>query len=250
MQKLSVTIITRNEEKNIARCIGSVKAIADEIVVVDSESSDKTADICREMGCRVIIREFAGYGAQKQFAVDQASNDWILSLDADEEVSPALAGNIRNLLEQETIPYNGYRLLRRLVYQGRIMRHSGLGHEYILRLFNRKQGSFTQVPVHEEILTNGRTGKMKGEFFHYSYTGIENHIDKTNRYTSFAAQGYHAGGKRFSGWWVALKFPVTFFTVFVIKGGFLDGYPGFLWSFFTAFYGSLKIAKTIELQKG
>lgn len=249
MQNLTVTIITFNEERNIARCVRSVKDIASEILVVDSQSADRTAEICRELGCRVIDRPFTGYGEQKQFAVDQASNDWILSLDADEEVSPELAENIRTLLSGENQGSPAYKLLRRLVYQGKVMRYSGLGHEYIIRLFNRKHAGFTRVPVHEEILSDAPAGKLKGEFYHYSYTSIANQVEKTNRYTTIAAEEYHRKGRRFFKCWVYIKFPVTFFTVFVLKGGFLDGYPGLLWSFFAAFYGSLKIAKTIELNR-
>ncbi len=249
MHKLTVAIITFNEEKNIARCLASVKAVADEILVVDSLSSDRTVEICRNMDCRVISREFAGYGAQKQFAVDQASHDWILSLDADEALSEELGKHIRDLMNMDEIPFAGYKILRQLVYLGRVMRHSGLGHEYILRLFNRKKGKFTQVPVHEEIKVEGSIGKISGSFLHYSYSSFENHIDKTNRYTTFAAEGYVKSGKRFHKLWVVFKFPVTFFTIYFIRAGFLDGYPGFLWSFLAAFYGSIKVAKTIELQK-
>jgi len=245
MTKLSVVIITYQEEKNIARCLDSVKALADEIVVVDSHSSDKTVEICRSYGCRTFTHDFEGYGQQKQFAVDQASNDWILSLDADEVATSELLTEIRSLIQLENNPLAGYRIPRSFFYMGRILKHSKEVH---LRFFNREKGHFTNVPVHEEIIVEGIIGKLKGKIIHYSYRDISHHVQKINVYTSQAALKYVQEKKRFSKCWVLLKFPVSFFVFYFLKLGFLDGYPGFLWSFFAAFYGSLKIAKTIEIK--
>ena len=253
MAKLSATIITLNEEVNILRTLQSVLPVVDEVVVVDSMSKDRTAEICREAGCRVILKEFDGYGATKQFAVDQASHDWILSVDADEVLSAGLQQELREMFReggkidagQESIA--GFRIPRSLSYMGRILKHSGTGKERIVRLFNRKQGAFTLVAVHEEISVNGNCGELKGGIIHYSYRDIRHHLDKINTYTSLAAQDYHAKGKRFSRIWPAMKFPASFITFYFFKGGILDGYPGFMWSLLAAVYGSLKVAKTIEL---
>ncbi len=272
MMKLSVAIITRNEEKNILRCLESVKPVADEIIVVDSLSADRTAQICNSFGCRLFQREFDGYGTQKQFAVDNAVNDWILSIDADEVVSEELGEELAGIFgkgghrvtESQTSPstrppvhlstcppvhlFSGYLIPFSLHFMGRIMRHSGVGNERHLRLFDRTKGGFTKVPVHEGIEIKGDIGTLKGKIVHYSYRDISHHLDKINVYTSQAAEGYRAKGKSFSKIWVGLKFPVSFFSFYILKLGFLDGYPGFMWSFLAAFYASLIVAKTIELK--
>jgi len=249
MPELSVVIITFNEEQNIARCLDSVKAIASEIVVVDSFSSDKTAEICKSFGCRFLTRKFNGYADQKQFAVDQAANDWVLSLDADEVVSDELSIEIQTLLQKNMITNSGFMIPRSLFYMGRILKYSGVRSELLLRLFNRQKGGLTQVRVHESIEVTGSIGRLSGKLIHYSYNSISQHIQKTNIYTSLAAEGLKEKGKTFSKCWVSLKFPVNFFVFYIIRGGILDGYPGLIWSFMAAFSGSMKVAKTIELQE-
>jgi glycosyltransferase involved in cell wall biosynthesis len=253
MKTLSVVIIAYNEEQVIRRCLDSVKEIAGEIIVVDSESTDSTATICRDYGCRVFQRKFDGYGSQKQFGVEQATNDWILSVDADEIVSDELKTELRLLLNKEQMPdtaslpdKQGYRIPFSFYYMGKILKHAGVGKEYHLRLFNRKYGRFNSNMVHEGIELNGTTGTLKNTIIHHSYRDLFHQIAKANQYTSQAAEEYVKEGKSFSGLWVAFKFPVNFFIHYILHGGFLDGYPGFMWSFFAAFYGSVKIAKTIE----
>jgi glycosyltransferase involved in cell wall biosynthesis len=249
MQKLSVVIITHNEENNILRCIQSVKELADETLVVDSFSSDRTVEICTAAGCRVMQHPFEGYGQQKQFGVEEAANSWILSLDADEVISDELKQEIRSLLQGETIKCRGYRIPFSLSYMGKILRHSGTGGEYHLRLFNRLLGGFTMVKVHEGIEIKGETGTLKGKIIHYSYRDLGHHLQKINTYTTQAAEGYNARGRKFSRIWLVFKFPVAFFISYFLKLGILDGYPGFLYSFFAAFYGLMKVAKTIEIQE-
>jgi glycosyltransferase involved in cell wall biosynthesis len=246
MQKLSVVIITHNEEENIPRCIHSIKDWADEILVVDSFSADSTVEICNSSGCKVISHQFEGYGQQKQFGVEQASNNWILSLDADEVVTDELKQEIRTLMQKEAIPHGGYQIPFSLFYMGRILRHTGTNN---LRLFDRTRGRFRFVNVHESVDVNGPVGTLKGKVIHYSYRDLVHHLQKINTYTTQAAEGYTARGRRFSKVWVAFKFPVSFFIFYILKLGILEGYPGFLWSFFAAFYGSMKVAKTIEMQE-
>jgi glycosyltransferase involved in cell wall biosynthesis len=249
MPELSVVIITLNEEQNIARCLESVKSVAGEIIVVDSDSADRTVEICLASGCRVINRKFNGYSDQKQFAVDQAVNDWVLSLDADEELTPGLRSEISQLLSQSPVPCNGYKIPRSLFYLGRILRHSGVSDKPVLRLFEKNRGRFDGKPVHEEIIVEGHVGVLKNGMIHYSYRDLSHHLRKIDTYTSHAAEGYRQKGRHFSRCWVALKFPVTFFSYYILKAGFLDGYPGFMWSFLAAFYGSVKLAKTIEMEE-
>jgi glycosyltransferase involved in cell wall biosynthesis len=254
MTKLSVTIITLNEEANILRTLESVKSFADEIVVVDSMSADNTVCICTDFGCKVIQRKFDGYGTTKQFAVDQAKNDWIFAIDADEEVSAELQKEIGELFadgseNQAILHHAAYTVPRVLHFMGRIMKHSGVGEELLLRLFDRTRSRFTTVAVHESIETEGNIGKLRGRLVHYSYRDISHHIEKLNTYTTLAAKDYQKKSKQFSKTWAALKFPVSFFIFYVLKGGFRDGYPGFMWSFLAGVYGTLKVAKTIELSE-
>ena len=245
--QLSVVIITLNEERNIRRAVTSVLPVADEVVVVDSGSADGTAGICRELGCRWIVRDFDGYGIQKQFAVDEARHDWVLVLDADEEATPALLEEIRKLKALPGgPPCAGYRIPRSLFYMGRILRHGGAGGERLLRLFDRRRGRFTQVAVHEEIVSEGSTGNLQGALVHHSYANLAHHLDKLNTYSTLAAEDYRRAGRRFPKAWAAVKFPVTFFTFYILKGGFRDGYPGFVWSFLAGVYAAVKIAKTLE----
>lgn len=251
MIRLSVVIIAKNEEKSILRCLESVRGIADEIVVVDSMSTDNTPQLCTESGCLVFKREFDGYGSQKQFAVDQATHNWILSIDADEVVSPELSTEIRSW---KTDPESGkgpagFTIPFSLFFMGKILKHGGVGSEYHIRLFDRTRGRFTLAPVHEGIEIKGDAGKMKGRIVHYSYRDISHHLEKINIYTTQAASGYHARSKSFSRGWVMLKFPVSFVSFYLIKGGILDGYPGFMWSFLAAVYATLKVAKTIEMNE-
>jgi glycosyltransferase involved in cell wall biosynthesis len=249
MHKLSVVIIAFNEEENIGRCLASLREMADEIVVVDSGSTDRTAAISESFCSRVIQRAFSGYSDQKQFAVDQAKNDWVFVLDADEELTAELRLEIKLLLDQETIPFAGYKVPRVLHYLGRTLRFSGVGKKPVLRIFNRKKGKFDGAPVHEEILVEGPAGTLKNHMIHYSYRDLAHHIQKINSYTTHAAEGYRKEGKRFSKAWVIFKFPVTFWTYYLFRGGFLDGYPGLIWSFLAAFYGSVKLAKTVEMRE-
>ena len=249
MPEISAIIIAFNEEKNIRRCIESVKEMVSEVIVIDSMSTDQTAEICRSMDCHVIQREFDGFGTQKQFAVDQAANDWIFSIDADEVVSPELSNEIQALSQQPEIPEAGFEICISLVYLGRKFKHGGAGNDYHLRLFDRKKGGFTKVKVHEGVKVNGKTRRLKEEMLHYSYRDISHHLEKLNFYSTRAAQEYLIRGKRFPKWWVILKFPISFVQFYFFKAGVLDGYPGFIWSLSAAFYASQKIAKSIEMRE-
>lgn len=250
MAKLSVVIITRNEEKNILRTLESVKPVADEIVIVDSMSTDGTVGLCREFGCKVYQRTFDGYGTQKQFAVNQASNDWIFSIDADEVVTEELQKEIKALIAGEAgVKHAGYLVPRSLCFMGRVLRFSGTGKEMLLRLFDRTRGKFTTVAVHEEVELQGDAGRLRGLLLHYSYRDISHHIEKLNTYTSLAAEDNRKKGKVFPRLWVPLKFPASFLSFYFFKGGILDGYPGFMWSYLAAVYATLKVAKSIEKQQ-
>ena len=242
-------IITRNEAQNIKRCVESLRQLASEIVVVDSMSTDETVEICRSLGCNVVQREFDGFGTQKQFAVDQAANDWVFSIDADEEVTSGLRREIETLFSRPSIEESGFRICISLVYLGRKLKHGGAGGDYHLRLFNRNHGHFTRAKVHEGVVVEGKTARLKGDMLHHSYRDLAHHLEKLNFYTDRAAEEYIKKGRRFPKCWVALKFPISFLQFYCCKGGVLDGYPGFVWSLLAALYATIKIAKSIEMRE-
>jgi glycosyltransferase involved in cell wall biosynthesis len=243
---VSAVIITLNEAANIERCLASVRW-CDEIIVVDSGSSDATAEIAGHRGCRVSIRPFTGYGEQKQFAVGQASHDWVLSIDADEVITPALRDELCALLEKGSEDVAGVEIPRTLVFLGREFRHGAEHASPLLRMFRRSRGGFTAAAVHESIEVNGPVTCCRAEMLHYSYVSIEQYLQKFNAYTSAAARMLHAEGRRASAAAIALAFPFGFFRQYILRGNFLNGYPGFLWAFLSAVYPVVKYAKLREL---
>jgi glycosyltransferase involved in cell wall biosynthesis len=249
MNRLAIVIITFNEERNIGRCLASLQGIADEIVVVDSHSTDRTAEICAGFGCRILQRAFTNYSEQKQFAVDSASCDWVFSIDADEEVTPGLKEEIGILMQRETIPATGYYIRRDLVYLGRHMRFGETANERILRLFNRKFGRFNGAVVHEKVGLEGPAGVMKGKLLHFSYRDLPHQLEKISGYAARAGEELAAKGRHYPKIWVMLKFKFSFITYYFIKGGFLDGYAGFMWALMRGVYASLKIARAIEINQ-
>ncbi|MBN2430130.1 MAG: glycosyltransferase family 2 protein [Acidobacteria bacterium] len=248
MIPLTVTIITRNEEKNIARCLASV-AWADEIVVVDSFSDDRTPSICREFGCRLLTTDWRGFGRTKQFAVDAATHDWIFSIDADEEVTPELRQALQEMMT--TVPCQaGYRIKRQSYYLGRLIRHSGWNRDYPLRLFDRRRGRFKDVLVHESVTVAGRAGKIEAPLLHYTYPTLTSHLEKINHYTSLAAQELVRQGRRSSTPAAVAKGGLKFLKMYILQRGFLDGREGWILAIVSAFGIMLKYLKLAELSRG
>jgi glycosyltransferase involved in cell wall biosynthesis len=245
---VSAVVITMNEAANIERCLASVRW-CDEIVVVDSGSSDATAALAERHGCRVWVRPFTGYGDQKQFAVTQASHDWILSIDADEVITPPLRDELSALLEQGGGDLAGVEIPRTMVFLGREFRHGAEHASPLLRMFRRSRGGFTSAAVHERVEVKGPVKRCRAEMLHYSYVSIEQYLQKFNAYTSAAARMLHAEGRRRSAAALCLAFPLAFLRQYVINGNFLNGYPGFLWAFLSAVYPVVKYAKLRELSR-
>jgi len=245
MIPLTVTIITRNEEKNIRRCLASV-SWADEIVVVDSRSDDNTPQICRELGCRLLTTDWQGFGRTKQFAVDAASHDWIFSIDADEEVTPALRQALQAVLVADP-DRAGFRIKRQSFYLGRLIRHSGWDRDYPLRLFDRRRGRFKDLPVHESVTVEGLAGKIEAPLLHYTYPTLSSHLEKINHYTSLAARELVRRGKRSSTPAAAAKGVLKFLKMFILQRGFLDGREGLILALVSAFGVMLKYLKLAEL---
>ena len=246
--KLTVTVITYNESAHIAAALQSV-TWADEIIVVDSGSTDATVDIARARGTRVIVREWPGYSAQKNFAADQASNDWVLSMDADERVTPALAAEIRELLRRgPTAP--GYRIRRVTNYLGRWIRSTDWFPDYQLRLYDRRRGRWNGLTIHESFrLTEGQPAKLHGELEHYAYRDIAHHLSKINAYTTLVAEQWHEGGRRTNVVAIAIHPWLAFLRNYVLRAGFKDGALGFIISVLNSYYVFLKLAKLWERQR-
>lgn len=247
MSLLSVVIITHNEEHNIRRCLESVRSVADEIVVVDSNSTDATAEICREFGARVIDQPWLGYAAQKNFANQQAQHDWILSMDADEELDYELQHAI---LSQKSLGFSGAYILNRLtIYCGHPIRHSGWYPDPKIRLWNRKQGAW-QGYIHEtvEFTENVAVLSLPGHLNHYSYHSITEHIKQADKFTTMTAEeAFKNGTKRKSRCAIRCKTAWKFFRDYVLRLGFLDGYYGFVVCRISAFATFLKYIKINEL---
>ena len=241
---LSAVLITRNAAAVLAPCLESL-AFADEIVVVDSGSSDGTAEIAKRYGARLVQKEWLGFGRQKQYAVDQARHDWVLCLDADETVSPRLAASIQAALAAPVSPV--YRMPRRNRFLGRWLSHGEGYPDWSPRLFNRMNARWSDDLVHEKVLYAVTPGTLQGDLMHDSSDDLTAYLDRQNRYTTLAArQAYELG--RSAGFFHLLLSPaVRFFKFYVFRLGFLDGMPGLLHISIGCINSYLKYAKLIEL---
>ncbi len=249
MIRLSVIVITYNEEKNLARCLESVAGIADELVVVDSASTDSTPAIARSYNARFIDHPFEGYARQKMFATAQATNDWVLSLDADEELTPALKAAILAVKNQPTCDV--YRMPRLTNYCGKWIKHCGWYPDYQTRLYNRTRGEWQDLKVHEywKPAADARVGMLAADLLHYSFDTIGSHLNKINKYTELAAQAAAARGKTagiakiiFSPLW-------HFISEYFFRLGFLDGFYGFVICRLSAYSAFLKYTRIREYSR-
>jgi glycosyltransferase involved in cell wall biosynthesis len=245
--KLSVTIITLNEAEHIAAAIDSV-SWADEIVVVDSGSTDGTADMATARGARVSTRAWSGYADQKNHAASLATHDWILSLDADERVSPELAAEVRALLQSEP-DRHGYRVPRVAFHLGRWIRTTDFYPDYQARLYDRRAATWRGELVHESVQVNGGAGYLRGELQHYSFRDLSDHVARINHYSSLAARQMHARGTRARAWHFLVHPPAAFLRNYILRRGFLDGSTGLLISMMNAYSVFLKFAKLWELDR-
>jgi glycosyltransferase involved in cell wall biosynthesis len=244
---LSVIVITRDEAHTIEACLQSV-SWADEIVVVDSGSRDDTLAICRRYTDKVLETDWPGFGIQKNRALALASGDWVLNLDADERVSPALAQEIRSQLPTTTA--SGFDIPFRSSYLGRFMNHGDWRGEHHVRLFRRSAGRFTDDLVHERLIVDGATRTLRHPIEHHSYDDLEEVLDKVNRYSSAGAALKHARGTR-SSLGKALSHALwTFFKGYGLKAGFLDGREGFLLAVSNAEACFYRYVKLIYLREG
>ncbi len=247
---VSVCYIVKNEARRIEESLRSV-AWADEIVVVDSGSDDGTVEICRRYTDRVIHQDFLGHIEQKNFALDRASHDWVLSLDGDEVLSDDLAREIREVLAAPDEDVDGYRMPRQTRYLGRWIRHGSWYPDHKLRLWRRTAGRWGGENPHDRVeVAKDRVATLRSPILHYSYRDVSHHVQTIDAFTSITAREWHRRGRRARLSALVLRPPLKFLEVYVWKRGFLDGVPGFLIAFHTMYYAFLKYAKLLELEKG
>jgi glycosyltransferase involved in cell wall biosynthesis len=248
--QLSVVIIAYNEERNIARCLESVKEIADEIIVVDSYSADKTVEICRSHGAKVIQHKFEGHIQQKNYALEQASFFFSLSLDADEVLSEELRRSIATI--KSDWKYDGYEMNRLTNYCGAWIRHCGWYPDRKIRLFDRRKGKWSGINPHDRYAlneSNASVGHLHGDILHYSYYSISDHVKQVEYFTEISARVLFETGKKASLVRLLLSPIFRFFRDYILKGGFLDGYYGFVVCMISSHAVFLKYAKLRELWK-
>jgi glycosyltransferase involved in cell wall biosynthesis len=224
--KISACLITLNEERNLPRCLKSVAPLVDEIVIVDSGSTDGTLEIAREFGARVLHQPWLGYVAQKNLALDRATHPWVLSIDADEEISPELAAAIERIRSGPDPESNGFQFSRIVFYRGRWIRHGDWYPDRLVRLFCRDQARFTGGRVHEKLEIPGEHPLLPGHLHHFTYAGPADRAARCARYAELWAQSAYEAGKRAYAWSGILHAKARFLKGYFLKLGFLDGGVG------------------------
>lgn len=245
MTKVSAVIITLNAERTLEMVLKSLHW-CDEIVVVDSGSSDKTLDIAAKYKTKIIHQKFLGFGKQKQVGVAAAKNDWVLSVDADEVVSKDLASEIQ-LMDLLQMNHFGYYIAITNVFMEKIIDLWGHRTDAHLRLFNKKYGNFTDSAVHEKVEVKGTTAYLDNNILHFSYDNLKNYFDKFNAYTTLGAAESQKKNKSVSPLSMVLRIPLKFIQLYILRGAFRHGFPGLVWSVCSAFYPFVKYAKLKEL---
>lgn len=244
---LSAVVITKNEEKNISRCLSSL-SFCDEIVIVDSGSTDATCKMASELGAKVIQQDWLGYAGQKNFGNSQAKGDWILSLDADEEVSPALRDQIMRAVQSND--YLAYKIPRKTFHTGQWIKYGGWYPNALVRLFRKDSGSWGGDEVHEAFECTGKTGALSEPLIHHSFSSFHEQCIKNNEYSTLGAKRLKRVGRQYSFLSLIIRPPLKFFETFVLKRGFLDGKRGYIISVMAAHSVFLKWAKLWELESG
>lgn len=241
---ISAVIITKNEAVAIERCLDSIIDLVDEIVVVDAESTDATADLCRKRGARVFVRQWQGYPETRNYGVAQASHDFILTIDADQVLSPELLADIRARKSSLEGAYSA-RMLSRLC--GRWVRHSGWYSQYGIRLFDRRLGSWREK-IHEHVVLEPGTPitRLPGPIIHYSPLTLSGYIDQVNRYTTLEAERSHENGKKVGFRHLTIRPLQRFLYIYILQRGYRDGFAGYCVAVNSAFYRFLWLAKLWE----
>ena len=246
--RISATIITFNEERNIARVIESLRC-CEEILVLDSGSNDRTVEIATKLGARVIEASWHGYAAQKNIAAQLAAHDWILSLDADESLSEALEAEIWQI-KKAGPKFNGYTMPRMAQYLGRWILHCGWYPDRKVRLFDRRKAKWVGQFVHESVRVDGPVGHLKSNLLHFTCDSLSQHLRTMDRYTTLAAEEIVARSQSVTFSRLLLDPPWIFFRTFILKLGFLDGVEGLAIAYMAALYNFVKYAKARDMSPG
>ena len=241
---LSAILIVQNEEAYLADCLASLAGVADEVVVLDGGSTDRTVAIAESRGARVQHRPFDDFGRQKQAALEMAMGDWVLSIDADERLTPALAREIA-AITSDPGALDGYEIRRELVYLGKRLRFGGTQNDWVLRLARRGAVRFSDAAVHERMILEGRQARLRATMDHVKYRSLAEHVETIDHYTSMMARERHAAGMRFSMVHL-LRIPAEIWSRLVLKLGVLDGRIGVIHAAMAAFYSFLKYAKLAD----
>ena len=243
---ISLAVIVKNEENNLPQCLASCAWVQD-IVVVDSDSTDRTVEVAQKLGARTFQKSWMGFGPQKRFAVEQAKFDWVLCLDADEVLSEALQAEIQNKFNQLD-PQTGYLLPRKSYHMGRWITHGGWYPDWQLRLFNRQAGNWNDSQIHEKVVVS-KTAKLTKPLFHFLFENLADQINTNNRYSSLQAQEAFKKGQKFSFYKLIIKPWVKFVECYFLKLGLLDGLPGFVIAVGAGYSVFLRWAKVWELER-
>ena len=249
MAKISAIVITYNEAANITECLGSLKW-CDEILVIDSASSDNTCELAREFTNNITITGNLPYGEKRNIGIDKAAFDWILWIDADERISPELKAEITNLINDQNSKHDAYLINRRSFFINKFIKHSGWYPDYTLRLFKKSAGiRFDSLLVHEKAVYNGSTGRLKSDILHYTDRNFEHYVNKLNNYTSLSAEELKAKGKKASFFDIIFRPAFTFFKMYFLKLGILDGYMGLVLSTLSSVHVMTKYSKLYLVNK-
>jgi glycosyltransferase involved in cell wall biosynthesis len=246
-ESLTVIVPTFNEEDNLRACLETV-TWADDIFVVDSFSTDRTLDIAREFTDHIVQHEYVNSATQKNWAIPQCTTDWVMVVDADERVTPALRDRIQRVLEEGT-DYDGFFVKRMTIFFGRLIRHCGWHRDYLVRLWRRGKGRYEDLHVHAEVLVDGPVGRIDEHFLHETYRSLDHYLEKFGRYTTWSAQDLYEAGRRAT--WVNLTLrPLwRFFRMFILRHGFLDGKHGLVLCTLAAYSVFMKYAKLWDLRR-
>jgi glycosyltransferase involved in cell wall biosynthesis len=246
--RLSAGILTFNSQKHLPRVLESLKGVADEVVVLDSGSTDKTLEIAEKFGARIFKREFDNYVNQKNHLLSLCTGDWVLFVDSDEVLSPELREEVLKVKEG-LYPFDGFYVNVLTSYLGRWIKHAWYP-DWHLRLARREKCRWVGSEVHESLKVEGRAGYLKGNLLHYSYSSVSEHLEKIDRYSTLYAKGALKRGKRFSLLKLLTSPAGAFIRRYILKRGFLDGFEGFVLSVMASYYTFLKYLKLWELEKG
>jgi (heptosyl)LPS beta-1,4-glucosyltransferase len=244
MNKISVIVITKDEERNISDCLSSVQW-ADEIIVVDSESTDKTIELAKQFTDKIFTKKWEGYVPQKRYAMSLAKNDWILSIDADERITPKLNEEIQNL---DSDDFSGFRIRRKNFLMNKEITSCGWEKDYQLKLVRRDKADLNDRLVHEKFIVEGNVGTLNSPMLHYTFSSFTDYLNKINYYTSLKAQEIFKSKKKIGGWTIFSHTVSAFFAFFFLRKGFMDGVYGLIISLLHSVSTMMNYVKLWELQ--